>query len=119
MKHYIVVIISAFLLVICNHGKSQTRIQKLASEKTCCCIDTLMMQNVIPPRDSIAKCFYKCVAYAIEKEYGTNKKGKLNISGRKFFIVSGDLLSYLQENLNCPSYLQYVDSTNTVLQFRR
>ena len=119
MKNYKIVFIFAILLVFCYEGKSQTRIQKLASEKTCSCIDSLMIKNMIPARDSISKCFYKGAAYAIEKEYGKNKKGKLKMSGRKFYLVSGDLLFYLQENLNCPSYSQYIDSTNIVIRFRR
>ena len=119
IKYCRVVIFLVFLLGFCNHGKSQTQIQKLASERTCSCIDSLMVLNTIPSRDSVAKCFYKGVSDAIEKKYGKNKKGKLKMSGRRFFIVSGDLLFYLQENLNCPSYQQYIELTDTIIIFRR
>ena len=104
--------------MFCNQGKSQTRIQQLASEIACSCIDSLMMQN-IPPRDSILNCFFKGVGDATVKEYYDEKRG-LKMSGRKFVIVTKDLLIYLENNLHsyCPAYQQYIDSTNIIIRRR-
>ncbi|MDR2038474.1 MAG: hypothetical protein LBQ60_11185 [Bacteroidales bacterium] len=117
MKSNKVIIFFTLAFVSCVQMKSQTQLKKFANERTCHCIDSLTMQKtVIPPVDSIAKCFYRGVSYAINKEY--SKKGKLRLSGKKFYVVSRDLLSSLQETLNCDAYQYYVDSTNTVIIFK-
>ncbi len=114
MKKYRIIIFIIFVFGIVSQIKSQIHIQKSAIEKACNCIDSLTIQNTtVPLRDSIINCFYKGVSYAINKQY--YKNGKLRLSGKRFFVLSGDLLYHLQENLYfaCDAYQYYIDTTKT------
>ena len=89
---------------------SQTNIEKSAEFYTCNCIDSLITKSSIKVSDSlVVKCFYKGTSLAIEDKYLNN--GKLKLTGRKFVIISGDLLHYLEQNLynSCTPYKQYID----------
>ena len=93
---------------------AQDEIQKDASILACNCIESISI-NSIPERDSIVNCFYSAIAQAINNKY--YRKGKLKLSGKRFYLISGDLLIYLKENLyiECSAYKKLIDSTEMPL----
>lgn len=99
---------------------SQTAIQKSAENYTCNCIDFQIKTDSVNTKEkAIVDCFYNGVSRAIEEKYTVD--GKLKMTGKRFIIVSGDLLHYLQENLynTCLPYKKYIlTSKKSLLRFK-
>ena len=117
MKRLNLIIITFIIVVFSQHINAQTEIQNDASRLACNCIDSLTI-NSISERDSIVNCFYIATSEAINNKYFKN--GKLRLSGKKFYILSGDLLFYLQVILymECSSYKNQIDSGIAKIKFK-
>jgi hypothetical protein len=113
MKSFLKVLTAIFILFLSDKLYSQTAIQKSAENYTCNCITNLIQTDSINIKESsVADCFYKGVSKAIEEKYTVD--GKLKMTGKRFIIVSGDLLHYLQVQLliSCPAYKKYLQTSN-------